>query len=211
MPVTLSISFSKESELNRVQETIKRLPWYREHKYSSSFARLPLGINESSSANEIATAISKEYDQQTFKEMETSILNQWESAADGFKKLQTVLGIKLRDNYKVILTKYGSGGSYDTATGTLFVNISPPRNVERIRVTIIHEIVHMAIQYLVDKYKVLHWRKERLVDLLLKRCFPTLHADQKIKEDVSMVDATFNKLFPNIEDVARIIGHEKIQ
>jgi hypothetical protein len=204
--ITLSISYSREKELSRVLETIKRLPWYREHGYSETFAKLPLGVNDSSPADEVSTAISNEYDPKLFTDTENSILNIWATVSNNFDELRKLSDIKLSNTYNVILTKYGSGGSYDTATGTIIINIGSAKRRERIHSVIVHEIVHMTIQHLIDKYSVSHWRKERLVDLLLEKYFSTSQISQKIAENVSAVDDAFTKLFPDIDAVARCIG-----
>lgn len=71
---------------------------------------------------------------------------------------------------------------------------------------IIHEIIHMAIQHLIDAHGVSHWRKEALVDFLLERFFPTLHMRQRIPEDVSVVGEALQASWPDLEQVARAIG-----
>ncbi len=75
---------------------------------------------------------------------------------------------KMFDHYNVVLTLYGSGGSYDSNTGKITLFATPdggfkmyadPAN------TIIHEIVHMGIEAsIVQKYNVPHALKERVVD-----------------------------------------------
>ncbi|WP_282081218.1 hypothetical protein [Aquimarina algiphila] len=84
------------------------------------------------------------------------------------------------DTYKIILTLYGTGGSYDPDEGTItllttqegsFMNYQNPAN------TIIHEITHMGMEYsIVQKYKLSHGNKERIVDtfvfLMFKEALP---------------------------------------
>ncbi|WP_132065841.1 MULTISPECIES: hypothetical protein [Aquimarina] len=72
------------------------------------------------------------------------------------------------DKYKITFTLYGTGGSYDPENGTItlltnkegsFMNYKNPAN------TIIHEITHMGMEYsIVQKYKLSHGNKERIVD-----------------------------------------------
>ena len=209
MTVTLAISFSEDSELNRVEETIKRLPWYREHKYPETFAKLPLDVAETSTEDAIVAAVSKEYEPQSFKETEEYIQDKWSAVVDGFEELRKMRGIELRDSYSVVLTKYGSGGSYNGAIGELIIRIGSQKRREQIVGVIVHEIVHMTIQHLIDMYEVSHWRKEKLVDMLVERYFPALEMSQNIPEDVSVVESTFNSLFPDIESIAKEVGIKK--
>ena len=209
MTATLSISFSENSELNRVKETIKRLPWYREHKYSETFAKLPLDVTEASAEDAIVAAVSKEYDPQLFKETEEYIQDKWSTVVDGFEDLRKMRGIELRDSYTVVLTKYGSGGSYNGSIGELIIRIGSQERQEQLVGVITHEIVHMTIQHFIDKYEVSHWRKEKLVDMLVERYFPALEMSQNIPEDVSVVESTFNSLFPDIEAIVNEVGTKK--
>ncbi|WP_438422629.1 hypothetical protein [Aquimarina macrocephali] len=72
------------------------------------------------------------------------------------------------DKYRIIFTLYGTGGSYDPDEGIItlltnkegsFMNYKNPAN------TIIHEITHMGMEYsIVQKYKLSHGNKERIVD-----------------------------------------------
>ncbi len=71
---------------------------------------------------------------------------------------------------------------------------------------IFHEIVHMAIEHLIQKYKIQQWHKERLVDLMMDKYFPGLTEKQNIKEDVSAVDEAFNNFFPDIEAIVNAIN-----
>ncbi|MEO1652336.1 MAG: hypothetical protein AAFU64_02225 [Bacteroidota bacterium] len=82
---------------------------------------------------------------------------------------------KMYDTYRVVLTLYGSGGSYDpdqgvitlfTTTDGVFKNYTNPAN------TIIHEVVHIGIeQSLIQNLKLSHVRKERTVDKMVKILF----------------------------------------
>jgi len=56
---------------------------------------------------------------------------------------------------------------------------------------IFHEMIHLAIEPLIKKYNVPHWRKERVVDLLYKELLPEFSFKQKIPEKVHTVDNAF--------------------
>ena len=89
------------------------------------------------------------------------------------------------DRYKIIFTLYGTGGSYDPDQGTItllttkdgrFMNYENPAN------TIIHEIVHMGMEYsIVQKYKLSHGNKERIVDTFVYLMFKDQLSDYSIQ------------------------------
>ncbi len=72
------------------------------------------------------------------------------------------------DRYRVNLTLYGSGGSYNPEDGSLIILTTPQgqfRQYDNPANTIIHEIVHIGIQEsIIDRYQVPHTLKERIVD-----------------------------------------------
>lgn len=92
---------------------------------------------------------------------------------------------KIYENYAVVFTLYGSGGSYDPLTGAItlfatkggnFKNYKNPSN------TIIHEIVHLGIEEsIVQKYDLPHPLKERIVDKIVFLLFNDLLPDYKIQ------------------------------
>lgn len=88
------------------------------------------------------------------------------------------------EKYNVVLTLYGSGGSYDPQTGTItlfatsngdFKNYANPVN------TIVHEMVHLGIENsIIQHYHISHSLKEQIVDRLVSILFgevlPEYHA-----------------------------------
>ena len=72
------------------------------------------------------------------------------------------------ERYEIVLTLYGTGGSYDPDNGTVTLFTTPEgafKNYENPANTITHEIVHMGIeQPIVQKYQLPHALKERVVD-----------------------------------------------
>lgn len=75
------------------------------------------------------------------------------------------------NRYEVQLTLYGPGGSYDPEAGviTLFTTTSGKFKGGGGAHTIIHEMMHLATEPLVQKFGLEHWEKERLVDVLVQR------------------------------------------
>lgn len=121
-------------------------------------------------------------------------LEKVKAQADLINNLVTQLKIKKNtwdwtfhtfDQYNVVFTLYGTGGSYDPDTGlvTLFTNeagkfmrYDNPAN------TILHEIVHMGIEKsIVQTYNLPHGLKERMVDKITYLLFGDKLPDYNIQ------------------------------
>ena len=200
--VNLNVVYGLDQEIERVRNTLKRLPWYKQQGYRVG---LPQNVSEQSSPEEIANGISSEYSEAEYEDFTQWIKEQWPQIPAGFEELKKIPSFHLRNAYTVFLTKYGSGGSYDAQSGKVIVNIET-RGKEKMIGTIIHEIIHTGIEHLIVSYGVKHWYKERLVDLIGEKYFPGLRKLQRIKEDTTIVDEVFKKHFPDIEAIAREIG-----
>jgi len=198
----LNISYSAEQEVERVRWTVKRLSWYLEQGYPADFAKLPVGINKDSNDEEIMQAVNREYVETDYVECARELQKGWNAVSVGFEKMRDEPSFHLGDEYIVVLTKYGSGGSYNSATNQVTVRINT-KSHGGVAGIVVHEIVHMTIQYLIDQYDIRHWYKERLVDLILERYFSGLKKRQNTREDISSVDEAFQKYFPDMEAVAK--------
>ncbi|MEM6274929.1 MAG: hypothetical protein AAF735_06780 [Myxococcota bacterium] len=78
------------------------------------------------------------------------------------------------------MTLYGSGGSFDPNTGTIVLFTTREGSFKGgggVH-TIVHEMMHLAVETgLVQRFGLSHWEKERLVDLLVQREFPSVRPD----------------------------------
>lgn len=202
--VKLTILYSVEQEIRRVLYTVQKFSWYAEQGYSIESIKLPEGIHKDSSNEEIARAVTVEYSSTDYALCAAKLLEEWKNIPSGFEKMKDT-SFHLESGYGVLLTKYGMKGSYDVNACQVIIrmNTQPEGNITGV---VAHEIVHMTIQHLIDQYHVRHWRKERLVDLLMERYFPGLKKMQATREDVSMVDHAFEKFFPNMSAIAQSIG-----
>ncbi len=203
--VRLAISYSTEQEVQRAQWTAKRLPWYAEQGYAVDRIKLPNGVTGSSGDEDIARAVRSEYTDTDYLAAAAKLQHEWETISGGFEKMKSESAFHLQNKYEVVLTKYGMGGSYNATLNQVTVKLGAKAQ-GGIAGVVAHEIVHMTIQYLIDQYQVRHWRKERLVDLLMEHYFPGLKKMQIMREDVSVVDQAFQNHFPDIEAIARAIG-----
>ena len=91
-----------------------------------------------------------------------------------FNKIQTEFLIKLKTKFNdeipeildVKLTQYGTGGSYQPPK-TIIINIT---NKNCLKVAL-HEIVHLLAESTVQKQKLSHQEKEKLVESILTEIY----------------------------------------
>ncbi len=202
--VGLHFLYSLEFEISYVQNLVKKFVWYLEQGYPSELILLPQGVTQHSTEEEVTQALQVEYDAADYAACAASLQEEWRDISGGFEKMCKEPVFRLGDEYSVVLTKYGTGGNYNVTMSRVTIRINA-QSSKKMAATVVHEIIHMTIQYLIDQYRVRHWRKERLVDLLVERYFPGLKKMQMIKEDVSMVDSAFSESFPDIEAIVRSI------
>ncbi|MEL6659242.1 MAG: hypothetical protein AAFP77_28420 [Bacteroidota bacterium] len=109
------------------------------------------------------------------------------------------------ERYEIVLTLYGTGGSYDPDNGTVTLFTTPGgafKNYENPANTITHEIVHMGIeQPIVQKYQLPHALKERVVDRFVYVLFGEQLPNYKMQP---MGDAQIDYLLKDREDFLRL-------
>ncbi len=202
--ISLSFKYSKILEKERITNTIKRLSWYKENKYNVDLIGFPKELNRerifSVSDTDISNAIDAEYDETKFVESERSLRELFPLYHDRLTCFLDEIKLSIIPSIVVQLTMYGMGGSYSLPNKAI-VNIAKYYGVGLLR-NMLHEIIHLHIQHLIDRYKLSQWQKERVVDLLIEKLVPELAKQQKIPIDISVVDEAFNKYYP---DVPRVI------
>ena len=187
----LEIKYSVKTEKQRIKNAIKNLAWYKKLGYVPCF---PKNINpEIDSLEKIYAALQKEYKDKDYRESAILIKKKFSRIENNFyDRLQKVCGKKIRKNYKLILTKYGVGGSYAPPNKIIIkINAGNPINI------ILHEIVHLAIEPYIQKYKIKQNEKERIVDLILTSKLISLknYKMQKRGEEFQFIDPLFKKYF----------------
>ncbi len=107
--------------------------------------------------------------------------------------------------YKIKLTLYGPGGSYNNETGVILLQTFSNRDFKGYNSpinTIIHEIVHIGIEKsIICKDKLSHTQKERLVDLFVSIYFGDLLPDYKLQE---FGDKRLDKYFREKKDLLEL-------
>lgn len=122
-------------------------------------------------------------------------------------------GFKTFENYNIIFTLYGTGGSYDPDLGTVtlfttlegdFMSYDEPAN------TIMHEIVHMGIEEsIVQKYEVPHGLKERIVDKITYIMFSEFLPEYKVQNMGDTEIDDFLRLREDINELDSIVEKYK--
>lgn len=196
--INIEFEFSLESEVRRVKETIGNLEWFKKNNYK---VLLPnnLNVNETTS-DSIVRIVESEFDIIPFQEAEAAIRKSWEGNNAFIKKInQKMTGSFPLEKIKVILTKYGTQGSY-VVPDSLIINISniPPQFLIK---TVIHESLHLMIESLIKKYSVDHWVKEHIVDSIMNLEYESRFKMQPVPEYALAVDAIFKEGYPNILSV----------
>lgn len=178
-----------EEETSYVWRTIIDTKFFEENGYQVSLPSGPLieKLKEKAKRNQLSDQDEQDlkdfmkntvYDQQDYKMGLNKILEQknlLEKMVGQLKAIKTEWPMTTFDQYRVILTLYGPGGSYNPDNGSIilytnkeggFKNYKNPAN------TIIHEIVHISTEApIMQKYQVYHSLKERIIDNLVLLLF----------------------------------------
>lgn len=116
---------------------------------------------------------------------------------------------KIFDKYKVILTLYGPGGSYDPDNGTILIMTDPNGNFKGYddpAYTIIHEIIHIGIEEsIIGKFNIPHSLKERIVDLFIMAYFKDLLPDYKLQDSNKMLIDEYLADMEDFENLPQVI------
>jgi len=188
----LNILYSKKLEEQRIEKTLKKLPWYDRLGYTPRF---PKNINPKiDSFKKINSALKNEYNEKDYKDAKNEILKKISIIEKDFiSKLENICGKKAKKEYKLILTKYGVGGSY-CLPNQIILNINSKSKIN----TILHEITHLTIEVYIQKYKVEQNQKERIIDLILTSKQISLNnykMQKRGKDHKKIIDRLFKEYF----------------
>lgn len=205
--IKLSLEFSKQFEIDRIKNTIERLDWYLENKYNLSYLSFPKNIDieklKETSEEKIIKTVDEEYDKNKFISSVEEIQQIYEKYESHLEEFIKNIGLEVIPNIKVYLTYYGIGGSYHLPN-EIIINISKSFSVGRVK-TILHEIIHLHIQHLIDQYKIGQWDKETIVNLLFEKAFPDIYKEPNIPVNTTKTKKVFAENFPNVEKIISLI------
>lgn len=158
----LNICFGIQFEKNRIKTTLSKLNWYKSQGYKVD---MPKGIDEKSSDEKIILKVKSQFKEKDYQDYASALSKEFLLIKKGFYNAlkKTFRGQKIPLVVDVYLTKYGVGGSYNLPN-MIIKNITHPKPGIK---TTVHEIIHLIIEPSVQKFKIDHWEKERIVDLIL--------------------------------------------
>jgi DNA polymerase III alpha subunit len=108
-----------------------------------------------------------------------------QEAIETLRQFRQAWGFELEDSYRIVLTRYGTGGSYDIKTREVIMRTTQHGKFERSNpaATPIHEITHLCVEHLVEKYRLSFAEKEKLVEGIDVTLFPMIFdPDNKVPE-----------------------------
>lgn len=170
---------TKKFEILRIMDTLKDITqlktngYYPDHiilpPYYSHIADQILMGNVSLGDIDIKEFImSFQYSLDDYLEISTAVENEKSSITPILPHLtqwHAQWRFRIFSTYTVFLTHYGTGGSYIHTCGAVILRTDRYNDFA----TIIHEIVYIGIEeVIVNKYKLSHWEKERVVDLICR-------------------------------------------
>jgi hypothetical protein len=199
----LSFEYSPQLEIERVKYTVGRLDWYLDNKYSLSSLSFPKKLDLENLRNlsgaEIEEAVKNEYDEQKYLATVSSIQQTFSKYEPALKKFIAELGLSEIPEIKIHLTTYGIGGSYHTPNKVV-TNIEWFFGIGLVK-TILHEIIHLHIEPLIQKYQVDQWGKETIVNLLFEKTFPEIYKKPNIPINTEEIEKILNENYPDIEKI----------
>lgn len=126
-----------------------------------------------------------------------------EQAIPVFLQLNERWGFKIYPKYEIVLTRYGTNGSYHPDTGRVVLSIHSPKRPRR---TVIHEIAHLGVEKdLIKRFGLTHWEKERVIDHICMQGCGHILTDYEFQDrgderlDSYIASATINDLPTAIE------------
>lgn len=200
--VSIKFIYSQNFEVERIRYTLSKIEWFKQHSYKVSLPNL-INADNRYRVEDLTEIVKSEFDENIFKAQIDIINEKWSIYASRFFEELVKMGLEPSDNYILYMTRYGVGGSYNIPN-EIIINIQQKSGVDLIG-TIFHEIIHLNIEPLIQKYNISHWTKERIIDLILAKVLPDISQMQKLPVDCAEIDKIFKANFPDIEMVIRNI------
>ena len=101
-----------------------------------------------------------------------------------FKTLNDNWKFKIAKEYKIILTAYGTCGSYNSTENNIIIRCAD--HAMPFSISIFHEAIHIGIEKLIiQKYKLNQMEKERIVDLICKNYIGEEYRMQSLNDKIN--------------------------
>ncbi|MBX2875614.1 MAG: hypothetical protein KTR30_26085 [Saprospiraceae bacterium] len=210
---------SAEQEAEYIWRTIIDITFFEEYNYQLSLPNGPL-IEElkTKSRNKQLS----DQDQERLTTFVKTKVYRKEDYAAGYQKIAQKLGLlnkmtrrlkrhqrdwpfKMYQTYPIVLTLYGSGGSYDPDTGRIIVFTTSDgrfKTSDNAAHVVIHEVVHIGIeQSIIQDLEVPHAFKERIVDQLVVAYFKKWLPDYRVQ---NMGESRIDPFLKNRRDIRQL-------
>ncbi len=214
----INFTYSKDLELKEICWIYSEYDFFIKNKYKVFYPKISKDIEKELIANPKDKLAIKQLKQQfdkifaneedIYKRTLRTTESGWLTIGDKFfnelAKIQTGKGIK---NVHCCISRYGPGGSYYSPNKiSVRVVDKYDKDIREANEKIAHEIVHLAIDKLVQKYSLSFDNTERLVDLILTR---TPISELLVEPTIQgfgneNLDECFKTAFPSIENVLKL-------
>ena len=196
MDIKLDIIYNLETDLEAVSDTLNDLEWLQKNDYKFF---LPKSLDLKTYSN-VKGSIKNEYHEEDYKEIGGLVDEEWKNKWEILlKKIFDEIKEKPQEEYNIFLTRYGVGGSY-YRPNNIVVNIQSVGK-KNISETIVHEIIHLAIETYVKENNIKHWQKERIVDSILKRHISNYK--MQLINNTETVDQIISQYYPDIVNITK--------
>ncbi len=194
--ITINFEFGIDLEIARVKRTLNDKKWLDQNSYRFN---LPSTIKNFENITEelIRQSIEAEYNKKDYETAKRAILKSWVGNCQNIRKINDKIeGSHKLNELEIILTKYGTQGSYQMPN-KMIINIFniPPEFLIK---TVIHESFHLMLESLIKKYEVEHWVKERIIDLMMDLEYKSRFKMQVVPTWALAIDKDFKLHYPGI-------------
>jgi len=178
-----------EEEADYIWRTLQDIPFFETHNYQLSLPRGPL-MEELKEKSRQGKLSDQDYQAlQTFVKKRVYRQEDYQQGYDNIQEQLPLLNLMLSDlkatafkwdfhtfdTYRINLTLYGPGGSYDPDQGSVLIYTTPQglfKQYKNPANTLIHEIIHIGIEAsIVQALQLSHPLKERIVDTFVSVFF----------------------------------------
>ncbi len=191
---------SPAEEASYIWRTIKDMPFFIKNRYKVSLPDSPV-IDRLKQKSLQGTFSSTDY--KSILDLMNSGIYKKSDYSAGFRTINAGIPVlrsmirrfiqlpkkwdfKSFNKYTITLTLYGPGGSYNHKKGSVLIYTTPEGKFKQYADplnTLIHELVHIGIEdSLIQKHKIPHSMKERIVDKLVYTCFGKELPDYRVQD-----------------------------
>jgi len=205
----LKIIYSFENDLQRIVDTIDQFDWFKEKGYNVDLpSSLDIAKIKEYSKQDISELLKGSWNDEEYKNTERYINENWPKYSERFEGDLISVNLKPVEEYTVVLTLYGVGGSFNPRENKIILNVYYFLRKPNLSImaTILHEIVHINVDEYIQQYKVPHQLKEKIVDMIMKSFFANDFSQEEFlqkwlysKSFSEKAEVIFDNFYPNIE------------